>query len=476
MAIAKIIKYEGDNNTFIWKHPTEDFNNMTQLIVAESQEAIFFMNGMAMDTFGPGKYNLDTESLPILGKFIDVLTYGDSSFHATVYFINQTVQMALKWGTMERVRFIEPNTGIPLDIGASGEMNLQVKNSKKLLLKLVGTMRGISWDKESGEFTKSLQNSFRPLISSVVKSNLAQMIKQEKINIIEIDEHLEQLAKPLHEKINAGLEEYGLTVPEFYITNVALPEDDPNYKRIKNLMASSYLGVKEAELEATLVAARRAAELETEQTLTAKKQMQLQREILASQAEAQKTNIQAEAEANKTRLTGFAEADVMAAKGYNQKDIIQADVQKAYAEGIGNFGSNAGSGSGSGIAGEMLQMQMGMMAAGAMGSQMKDMMDGFAGNTHSTNVQPDQNQQVETVTCPECGTVLPKTAKFCHNCGKNIEMLNENEIICPHCGKKTIKGKFCSECGKPLVNKCPKCGTELAPGAKFCPECGEKVG
>ena len=147
MAIAKIIKYEGDNNTFIWKHPAEDFNCMTQLIVHESQEAIFFMNGMAMDTFGPGKYNLDTESLPILGKFIDVLTYGESSFHAEVYFINQTVQMALKWGTMERVRFIEPYTGIPLDIGASGEMNLRVKDSKALLVKLVGTMRGISWDK-----------------------------------------------------------------------------------------------------------------------------------------------------------------------------------------------------------------------------------------------------------------------------------------------------------------------------------------
>lgn len=475
MAIAKIIKYEGDNNTFIWKHPTEDFNNMTQLIVAESQEAIFFMNGMAMDTFGPGKYNLDTESLPILGKFIDVLTYGESSFHAVVYFINKTVQMALKWGTMERVRFIEPNTGIPLDIGASGEMNLQVKDSKKLLLKLVGTMRGISWDKDSGEFTKSLQNSFRPLISSVVKTNLAQMIKQEKINIIEIDEHLEQLSKPLHEKINAGMEEYGLTVPEFYITNVALPEDDPNYKRIKSLMASSYLGVKEAELEATLIAARRAAVLESEQTLTAKKQMELQRDILTTQAAAQQTNILAEANANAMRQTGFAEADVMAAKGYNQKDVLQAEVQKAYAEGIGQFGSNGGGG-GTGVASEMLQMQMGMMAASAMGSQMKDMMNGFTGNVQSAANTQTAQPQAETITCPGCGTVLPKTAKFCHNCGKKIENLNENEVICPHCGKKTVKGKFCSECGQPLVNKCPKCGTELAPGAKFCPECGEKVG
>ena len=53
--IADIIKYEGDNSTFIWKHPCEDFNSLTQLIVHESQEAIFFMNGQALDLFGAGR-------------------------------------------------------------------------------------------------------------------------------------------------------------------------------------------------------------------------------------------------------------------------------------------------------------------------------------------------------------------------------------------------------------------------------------
>ena len=50
--IAQVIKYEGDNSTFVWKHPMEDFNTSTQLIVHESQEAIFFMNGQALDLFG----------------------------------------------------------------------------------------------------------------------------------------------------------------------------------------------------------------------------------------------------------------------------------------------------------------------------------------------------------------------------------------------------------------------------------------
>ena len=50
--IADVIKYEGDNTTFIWKHPCEDFNSLTQLIVHESQEAIFMMNGQQSSVYG----------------------------------------------------------------------------------------------------------------------------------------------------------------------------------------------------------------------------------------------------------------------------------------------------------------------------------------------------------------------------------------------------------------------------------------
>ena len=84
-----VIKYEGDNSTFIWKHPVEDFNMLSQLIVNESQEAIFFMDGQALDTFGPGRYTLDSQNIPFLGKLINKLSGGESMFHCQVYFINK---------------------------------------------------------------------------------------------------------------------------------------------------------------------------------------------------------------------------------------------------------------------------------------------------------------------------------------------------------------------------------------------------
>ena len=169
--IASVIKYEGDNSTFIWKHPCEDFNTTSQLIVHETQEAVFFVNGQALDSFGPGRHTLETENIPLLSKFLNlIVTGGECPFHCEIYYINKTVQMAVKWGTDSKVRFIDPIYGVPLEIGACGEMNLMVSDSRKLLLKLVGTMNGIAWDAQGNDFPKSLAASFRPLISSTVKT------------------------------------------------------------------------------------------------------------------------------------------------------------------------------------------------------------------------------------------------------------------------------------------------------------------
>lgn len=485
MALSELIKYEGDNSTFIWKYPHEDFNNMTELIVNESQEAIFFANGQAADTFGPGRYKLDAENIPILTGLINLVT-GVSVFHCQVYFINKTVQMSVKWGTDSKVRFVEPTLGVPVELGASGDMNLAVSDGRKMLMKLVGTMKGITWEEAGAGFTKSLQASFRPLISTAVKSNLSAAIKQQNIDIVEVDEHLTELSAALKEKIVPGFEEYGLTIPQFYLTTVVLPESDPNFRRLRELhtitlqkrMAAAEAEVRttqaesrasymtaEAEAEAKITAAKRGAILEGQLTET---------EI--ARREAERKLIQAQADAQAAQMAGLAEAAVMQAKGYNQKDVLQADVQKAYAEGIGNMGpAISAGGGGSSIMGDMLGLGVGMAAMNAMAPQVGEMMKGFNfGNAGVDNISSN-NQPASEAKCPNCGKPLPPNAKFCLECGTKIEAIDPNEMICPRCGKKTPKGKFCIECGQPLVNRCPNCGAEVSTGGKFCLECGTKL-
>lgn len=487
MAISEIIKYEGDNSTFIWKYPGEDFNKMTELIVHESQEAVFFANGQAADVFGPGRYKLDAANIPILTNMLNLVT-GTSVFHCEVYFINKTVQMAIKWGTDSKVRFVEPTLGVPVELGASGEMNLAISDGKKMLIKLVGTMKGIAWDNEGGGFTKSLQNSFRPLISTAVKSNLSASIKQLNLDIVEIDEHLMELSKALKEKIAPGFEEYGLTIPQFFLTTIILPETDPNFIQLKSLHtvgirkasaeaeadvlkkqaeSKAVYMTAEAEAEAQIKAAQREAVLEGETTATEVKKREAERQVIEAQAAAQAT-----------QMAGFAEAEVMKAKGYNEKDVLQAEVQKAYAEGIGNMGSGGGSGSNSGggsVMGDMLQFGVGMAAMQAMAPQVGEMMKGVGNTNLTSETAPGAPSSVGDIKCPNCGNSLPSNAKFCLECGTKIENLAPNEMICPNCGKKTIKGKFCLECGSPLTNKCPNCGADVPSGGKFCLECGTKL-
>ena len=459
MEIASVIKYEGDNKTFIWKHPKEDFNKFTQLIVHESQEAIFFLNGQALDTFGPGKYTLDTQNIPLVKEAVKLATNGDNPFHCEVYFINKTVQMSIKWGTPDKIRYIEPELRLPLELGVSGVMNLKVSDNeggKKLLLKLVGTTSGIAWDNgltgDSANFTQSLEESFRPLIVNSLKTHLPEALENQNVNLFEIDKHLKDLSDVLKIELQPGFEEYGLTIPQFYINNVVLPEDDPNFKTVRDLYAVS-LQKKKIKAEGEIVAARRETELEKETTET---------ELLKREQERQR--IKAETEAEISKVKGFAEAEIMAAKGYNQKDVIEAEVKKSFAEGMGKMGSNGGGG-GSTLS-DIAGLGIGLQAAGYMAGQTKEIFSGMNQNSNSTS----QAQ----IDCPKCGKKIDANLKFCPECGSPIT--KAGEVVCPKCGKTTKAGKFCGECGAPLTVSCPKCKKEFPIGTKFCNDCGTKLG
>ena len=127
--------------------------------------------------------------------------------------------------------------------------------------------------------------------------------------------------------------------------------------------AETDVKVTRAESAATVTAAERQAVLERETTETEVARRQAERELIEAQTKAQAA-----------KLAGFAEAEVMRAKGYTEKDVIQAQVQKAYAEGLGNMTIN---GNGGGVAGDMLGLGIGMAAAGAVSGQVGDMFKGF---------------------------------------------------------------------------------------------------
>ena len=207
--IATVISYEGDHSTLVWKHPIEDFNTGTQLIVHESQEAVFFMNGQTLDSFGPGRYTLKTQNMPLVSRFFNRVTGDQSPFHCEVYFINKTEQMAIKWGTDSQMEYLEPTYRFPIRLGACGEMTLRVEDGRKLLIKVVGTEE--LFDQEE------LLRSFRSFLLLKLKPYLTGFIRENKINIFQIDEYLQILSDAMRERLKADFADYGIALERFFI-------------------------------------------------------------------------------------------------------------------------------------------------------------------------------------------------------------------------------------------------------------------
>lgn len=241
MKIVDVIKYEGDNNSFIWKYPGEDFNTLSQLIVHESQEALLFLNGQALDLFGPGRHTLHTSNIPLLNKIINLPTGGESPFHCEVYFINKTEQMAIKWGVGE-VNFLDPtHNDYAFKIGASGEMSLRVNDSRKIIVKLVGT--------ETILDQETVKKYFKAPITTHIKTLLPNILREKHTAIFEVESYLAELSEILKAKISEEMADYGIALEKFWINTILKPENDPFYITLNRQRGEKITLVNQGELD-----------------------------------------------------------------------------------------------------------------------------------------------------------------------------------------------------------------------------------
>ena len=510
------IRYEGDNETIVFKHPIEDFRNGSQLTVHSSQEAVFFRDGEALDILKAGRYALETQNLPIMDKMYKIPTDG-TPFHAEVYFVNMTTQMGVKWGTPDKVKFIEPISEAPISIGARGTLNYRVVNSKKLLLKLVGTTDGLKRSDIMGDGKSYAKDYFRPLIQTSISTNLVNAIKQNSIDILQIDQERLTLSQSLTELVTPYFEDYGIEITELLVEGIVLPvRGELGYDAIQTLYDLRRRKLKESEIQNT--AALKQAELETEKLLeiqreknraeaevsrrerelaereTQKQRDDYEREKIvkdaAAKADAERVRIQQELDA-KERLAEI-EAKEMRAKGYTQKDVILGDVLKTFGENPGEGSASAVRGFGSEAMGAGLSLGVMGTAAGVAQDVLNN---GMQAGMNVSNAILGQNGW----TC-QCGQCNSENSKFCSKCGTAKEAGN-SIWICPQCGtnntgnyctscrmprpitwdctcgQKCNTGAFCSQCGEPRPAMaeewtCPICGKSLISNA--CPDCGER--
>lgn len=229
MAIIDRVKYDGPGNILVWRYPPDDLSWGTQVIVNQSQEAVFFKGGAALDVLGPGTHTLRTANIPLLRGLIKAPFGGETPFAAEIYYVNKAVNLDVKWGTNSPIPVLDPKFNVFLPVRAFGQFGIQVADSKSFVTQLSATNPQFTTDQ--------LSNYFRGVLLTRAKDYIAETIIKEKINLLEIAAHLEEMSGALQAKLQQDFATYGVKLVNFYLNSVDVPDDDDTVVRLKKALA-----------------------------------------------------------------------------------------------------------------------------------------------------------------------------------------------------------------------------------------------
>lgn len=226
-SIIEVIKYDGPNDILVWKHPNEDFNTNTQLVVGPSQEAIFVKGGQVLERFISGTYTLSTKNYPFVRALVGLATGGVSPFSCSVYYVNKVISMGIDWGTDTPISVVDPIYRVPIDIRSYGDFSLQVENGQKLMEKLVGQSSGFSH--------QEIQQFFTNMMATQVRGVISGTMLERQLSPIGIDAHLPEMSAAAAEKVRPIFEPYGMSVVHFTIAAITAPELDTIKQKARDL-------------------------------------------------------------------------------------------------------------------------------------------------------------------------------------------------------------------------------------------------
>lgn len=213
--LIDVIEWTDDSeNTMVYKYDMNGKEIMmgAQLTVRESQAAVFVNEGRLADVFQPGRYELSTQNMPVLTK-LKAWKFGfNSPFKSDVYFVNTKQFLDRKWGTANPVMMRDTDFGM-IRIRAFGSFAFRVKDPEVFMKECFGTSSLFTVEGVEGQ------------LKSMVVSGLSDAIAQSKIPALDIAANYSGLSQYCMNALNAKVEALGLTLTNFVIENVSLPEE-----------------------------------------------------------------------------------------------------------------------------------------------------------------------------------------------------------------------------------------------------------
>jgi membrane protease subunit (stomatin/prohibitin family) len=240
MALIDVIKYQAEEDEFVWKFPSSDLKIGTQIVVNPAQYAFFIKGGIVLDEFSSGTHTVKTENIPLLNKIINLPFGGNSPFQAEVFYVNLLSKLDNKWGTTKPILLEDPKYGIIIPVRAFGQFGFKISNPRLFLETLTGNLSSFTADK--------IQEYFKGKIISSLTTLISKKIVLENISILEINVFLDELSQFCKEKISKEFNKFGIEIVNFYFMSINVPSDDPSIiklKEAKDLVAKVKITGKE---------------------------------------------------------------------------------------------------------------------------------------------------------------------------------------------------------------------------------------
>ena len=205
---------DNTGDTMVYRFPVQgqEIKNGAQLIVRESQAAVFVHEGQVADVFGPGRYTIDGGNTPILTK-LGAWKYGfNSPFKSEVYFVNTKQFTDMKWGTSNPVMLRDQDFGI-VRLRAFGGYSLRISDPSGFIKEITGTNAQFQTEDLDGQLKRAIVTEFTDALGEL------------KIPALDLAAQYKEMGEAIRGKINEEFRTWGLEVTKFFIENISVPPE-----------------------------------------------------------------------------------------------------------------------------------------------------------------------------------------------------------------------------------------------------------
>ena len=216
MALIDVIQHPSErSDEIVFRVPQQgagEFTFGSQLIVREGQAAVFFRDGKALDTFGPGRHTLNTNNLPLLTGIMGIPFGGASPFTAEVYFVSLREFSDLRWGTAQPVAFRDTDFGM-VRLRAFGGYSIRVGDPQLFVQQVVGSR---------GAYTTGLIEDY---LRGVIVNEFNDMLGAVHTSLLDLPGQTAELAAAMRNALADDFRRIGLDITSFQIVAVTPPDD-----------------------------------------------------------------------------------------------------------------------------------------------------------------------------------------------------------------------------------------------------------